>query len=803
MPPKKDDKAAKWAEGMDCSVKVFLRVRPFNNKERKEMGVKEEDGVASVCTAEAALVGNSSVKVKGPTCCTIDKKDEKGGKAEGNSMFHFDKIFNSVAPGEGTQEEIFQTIGPDLLDASLCGYNICLMAYGQTSSGKTFTMTGGDSFGSATKRGVIPRFLDGLFSRMQGKESAENNVHFKLEAGYMEIYNEQVKDLLNPGRAKKLQVREHPDTGPFADGLTLKPILNPKAINTLLETGNKARHVRATKMNDVSSRSHAILQLQLTQYITMQGEDDDEPTTSTVMSKMNLVDLAGSERQKSTQSEGAGMKEAIHINTALHCLRKVIDALTAKKKPSAGGALRSLQRESILTWLLADSLGGNSKTVLIATASPADVNYSETLSTLKYASAARAIENVVKINTDGQTAVIKALEEEITKLQRQLELADRSAKETQIQSYVEEQEKLLQQLEASETMHEEERQQMMRCLESLKEERQQMMRCLESLKEERVVLEGTLTDEKAEHAKLKKQLLSAQAQLKGAVSDQAANVRHQNQLTNEIIHLRSECEGKATQLLQMERTYSRNLERMVKGDKKWEKLLKEATKPVKHKGNGDAGDPFLVEFYFTRLQNEALVETMDTLNQALRDAYTENARLVTTVNSSMGRIVDLQNQLMNDQEKDATIRRQQVDLETANAKEEKYLGQLRDLSLQHLMLKQKCEILESRGTNGNGAKAPAPRVQTKVIRRLPEELEEACEFFGFDDPKLFSQWVVKTLGYEPSADRKPRKPDLSGYSDDDEDVQATNPTLATDGALSLRSTGYISPERMKELMKKK
>eukprot|EP01064_Diplonema_japonicum_P031214 TRINITY_DN5519_c1_g1_i4.p1 TRINITY_DN5519_c1_g1~~TRINITY_DN5519_c1_g1_i4.p1 ORF type:complete len:764 (+),score=192.60 TRINITY_DN5519_c1_g1_i4:23-2293(+) len=740
MPPKKkDDNQAKWTDGMDCSVKVFLRVRPFNNKEKKEMGVKSDSTeAASICKAVEGLEANSVVRTKGPTCCTMS--NDAADKNSGKTLFHFDRVFNTVAPGEGSQEEVFQTIGPDLLDASLCGYNICLMAYGQTSSGKTFTMTGGDSYQSAIKRGVIPRFLDGLFNRMQGKEASDKNVHFKLEAGYMEIYNEQVKDLLNPGRAKKLQVREHPEQGPFADGLTMKPILNPGTINHLLETGNKARHVRATKMNDVSSRSHAILQLVLTQYITIQEEDDEEPTTSTVMAKMNLVDLAGSERQKSTGSEGVGMKEAIHINTALHCLRKVIDSLTTKKKPTAGGALRSLQRESILTWLLADSLGGNSKTVLIATVSPAAANFAETLSTLKYASAARAIENTVKVNTDGQTAVIKALEEEIEKLQSQLKTADRNARQQQVNDYIEEQRRLQNQLETDHLIHE--------------EERAMLNANLEQLEITRYELERNIEDEKEAHGKLKKQLQVAQGQLKGAVTDQANYVKHQNDLTNELISLRRECEGKTTQLFKMERDYARNLERMVKGDKKWERLLKEATKPIKHKGDGGAGDPMVVELYFTRLQNEAQSETMEAMNKALKDAYSENARLVTAVSSSMGHVVDVQNQLMNEQEKDATIRRQQQDLETANAKEEKYLGQLRDLSIQHLMLQNRVDTASSAPSSRQPSLSPPPNHAPQIVYRLPEELRDACSFFGFDDPKLFSKWVVKTLGYEPSEDAR-------------------------------------------------
>ncbi|KAJ9460658.1 Kinesin-like protein unc-104 [Diplonema papillatum] len=816
MPPaaagngKDKDGKKDWRQGTDCSVKVFLRVRPFNNKERQELGVQAGEDVDGNmgCNADNALVAKSVIHCRGPTSCTVVRPTAAaaGGKNEG--LFHFDKIFNTVAPGQGSQDEVFSTIGAELLDAAMMGYNVCLLAYGQTGSGKTYTMTGGDMFKDRHKRGVIPRFLDGLFSRMQDKEVTNANCHFKLEAGYMEIYNEQVKDLLNPARGKKLQVREHPTNGPFAEGLLLKAILNPSAILHLLETGNKARHVRATNMNDFSSRSHCILQLVLTQYITSEPEnEDDEPETSTIVSKINLVDLAGSERSKKTGVEGEGKKEAIHINTALHCLRKVVDALTARKVPPPQGALRALQRESILTWLLADSFGGNAKTVLIATASPAEANYVETVSTLKYASAAREIENVVKVNSDGQTAVIRALEEEVERLMSELNKQDKAKRQKEMEEAIQEQERLLLLLEESSQTH------------SI--ERAEMERKLRDVEDAKIKLESELTNISAvgSHTakQLQQQVQEARAQLKSAHTEQNRAVRHQNEMTVELQEMRRTCEGAKQQILQIERNYSRELAGMVKGQDKFKKLIEAATKPAKSKGGGP-NDPTAAELVFTRLQNETMQATMDMMNGCLTDAYKENARLVAVLNGAMNQIADYENKQLNLDDKDASIRRLQQVLHQANQKEEKYLCQLRDLSFDHLMLKQKYMTMR----NGAGAgtsiadlrpHAPAQNAQNT---QYPRELMQACELFGFRDPVEFSKWAVTTIGGQlggglsddPEGDLgnlhnmafdNTIKTNAVAKAKNGNGVEKTQNALSSDGALSLRSTAYVTAEDMRTL----
>ena len=749
---KEQKKDNDWRDGVDCSVKVFLRVRPFNKKEVAGMEngkVKDEVGAGgSLCVANKAFESKSVVVSKSPTSCTILKEQKKGvPKSSSNEgMFHFDKVFNCVSEGEGgSQAEIFQTIGPELLDAALCGYNICLMAYGQTSSGKTYTMTGGDQYHHPTRKGIIPRFLDGLFSRMQAKEATHPNIHFKLEAGYMEIYSEQVRDLLRPSNRKRLQVREHPQLGPFADGLTMSPILSPSAISKLLETGDKSRHVRATKMNDQSSRSHAILQLVLTQYIAEEptgDDDDDEPRTATVVSKINLVDLAGSERQKASGVEGEGRREAIHINTALHCLRKVIDSLTEEKRSQ--GALRALQRESILTWLLADSLGGNSKTVLIATVSPAAINTAETLSTLKYASAARAIENVIKVNTDGQTAVIQALEDEIKHLAEQLQAQNNKKRQEELRLRQEEQRKLEEALALNQ-------EQLANCSEEHLRERKKLQDRLIELEEQNQTLEQMIYEMDQIEKDLQQQLQAAQAKLKSLLGEQNRNVIHHNQLSVEMAELRSESSGKTQQIKHLERQFYRDIELLVKGNPKFEKLIKAATKPVKGYGGGPK-DPAVVELYFTRLQNEALQLSMESTLDTLNDAFKENARLTSIVSGAMTQIADSENLQLNFEEQSATIRRLQQDLDLANTKEAKYLGQLKDLSFEHLLLKKKYidlrdnTIPHPEHVDSSDQLISQPPSDGGSAVELPAELKQACDFFGFRDPIAFSKWVVKTLG---------------------------------------------------------
>lgn len=293
------------------------------------------------------------------------------------------------------------------------------------NSGKSHTMTGAsqrdqkDQRGITDQRGLIPRVCQELYNRQK-----DPNITYKIELSYMEIYSEQVRDLLVK-QQKDLRVRQHPELGPYVEGLTQLLVRDYESIEKLIEQGSKERIVAATKMNAQSSRSHAILVLHFTQISNEYGK------TKELISKINLVDLAGSERVDSSGVTGINFKEAIDINKSLSTLGIVINKLAAaanKNSPSIKTSRLSAQkdfipfRDSVLTWILKESLGGNSKTVMVANVSPSSLNYNETLNTLRYAANAKQIVNNVKINEDTNNKIIIMLKKEIERLKSQIAL---------------------------------------------------------------------------------------------------------------------------------------------------------------------------------------------------------------------------------------------------------------------------------------------------------------------------------------------------------------------------------------------
>ncbi|XP_073860844.1 kinesin-like protein KIF16B isoform X10 [Macaca fascicularis] len=333
---------------------------------------------------------------------------------ERTKTFTYDFSFYSAdtkSPDYVSQEMVFKTLGTDVVKSAFEGYNACVFAYGQTGSGKSYTMMGnsGDS-------GLIPRICEGLFSRIN-ETTRWDEASFRTEVSYLEIYNERVRDLLRRKSSKtfNLRVREHPKEGPYVEDLSKHLVQNYADVEELMDAGNINRTTAATGMNDVSSRSHAIFTIKFTQ-----AKFDSEMPCETV-SKIHLVDLAGSERADATGATGVRLKEGGNINKSLVTLGNVISALAdlsqdatntlAKKKP-----VFVPYRDSVLTWLLKDSLGGNSKTIMIATISPADVNYGETLSTLRYANRAKNIINKPTINEDANVKLIRELRAEIARL---------------------------------------------------------------------------------------------------------------------------------------------------------------------------------------------------------------------------------------------------------------------------------------------------------------------------------------------------------------------------------------------------
>ncbi|XP_064543837.1 kinesin-like protein KIF13A isoform X3 [Drosophila montana] len=386
-----------------------------------------ELGVGHTLSTCALPTGTESVKIELGTKCivemekqqtilqnppTLEKMERKQPKT-----FAFDHCFYSLNPEDdsfASQETVFDCVGRDILDNAFQGYNACIFAYGQTGSGKSYTM-----MGSQENKGIIPRLCDKLFLKIANKSTPE--LMYKVEVSYMEIYNEKVHDLLDPKPNKhSLKVREHNVLGPYVDGLSQLAVSSYQDIDNLMTEGNKSRTVAATNMNAESSRSHAVFSVVLTQILT----DQATGVSGEKVSRMSLVDLAGSERAVKTGAVGDRLKEGSNINKSLTTLGLVISKLADQSNGKKGGNEKFVPyRDSVLTWLLKDNLGGNSRTVMVATISPSADNYEETLSTLRYADRAKRIVNHAVVNEDPNARIIRELRHEVETLRSMLKHA--------------------------------------------------------------------------------------------------------------------------------------------------------------------------------------------------------------------------------------------------------------------------------------------------------------------------------------------------------------------------------------------
>ncbi|XP_035515563.1 kinesin-like protein KIF16B isoform X2 [Morone saxatilis] len=382
-----------------ASVRVAVRVRPTNRRE-KDLSAK--------CIIKMEGTKTSITNLKIPDGIAGESMRDR------TKTFTYDFSYDSMdckSSSFVSQEKVFKDLGSDVLKAAFEGYNACVFAYGQTGSGKSYTMMGnpGDA-------GLIPRICEGLFSRISAA-TRWDEASFRTEVSYLEIYNERVRDLLRRKSTQtyNLRVREHPKDGPYVEDLSKHLVQNYSDVEELMEAGNINRTTASTGMNDVSSRSHAIFTINFTQ-----AKFDAEMPSETV-SKIHLVDLAGSERADATGATGVRLKEGGNINKSLVTLGNVISSLADISQDGVNTNLKKKSvfvpyRDSVLTWLLKDSLGGNSKTIMIATISPADVNYGETLSTLRYANRAKNIINKPTINEDCNVRLIRELRAEIARL---------------------------------------------------------------------------------------------------------------------------------------------------------------------------------------------------------------------------------------------------------------------------------------------------------------------------------------------------------------------------------------------------
>ncbi|XP_059991580.1 kinesin-like protein KIF1C isoform X2 [Lagenorhynchus albirostris] len=374
-----------------ASVKVAVRVRPFNARETSQ---------------DAKCV----VSMQGSTTSIINPRQSK----DAPKSFTFDYSYWSHTSAEdpqfASQQQVYRDIGEEMLLHAFEGYNVCIFAYGQTGAGKSYTMMGRQEPG---QQGIVPQLCEDLFSRVSKNQSAQ--LSYSVEVSYMEIYCERVRDLLNPKSRGSLRVREHPILGPYVQDLSKLAVTSYADIADLMDCGNKARTVAATNMNETSSRSHAVFTIVFTQrcHDQLTGLDSEK------VSKISLVDLAGSERADSSGARGMRLKEGANINKSLTTLGKVISALAdmqSKKRKSDFIPYR----DSVLTWLLKENLGGNSRTAMIAALSPADINYEETLSTLRYADRTKQIRCNAIINEDPNARLIRELQEEVARLRELL-----------------------------------------------------------------------------------------------------------------------------------------------------------------------------------------------------------------------------------------------------------------------------------------------------------------------------------------------------------------------------------------------
>ncbi|XP_030637448.1 kinesin-like protein KIF3C [Chanos chanos] len=369
------------AKTKNCeTVKVVVRCRPLNRKE-------EAAGYEKIVDMDVKL---GQVALRNP----------KAGPGELLKTFTFDAVYDA----DSKQSDLYDETVRPLIDSVLQGFNGTIFAYGQTGTGKTYTMQG--QWMDPERRGIIPNSFEHIFTHI----SRSQNQQYLVRASYLEIYQEEIRDLLSKDHSRKLELKESPDSGVYIRDLSSFVTKNVKEIEHVMNVGNQTRSIGFTNMNEHSSRSHAIFLI--TVECSQLGPDGQNHIR---VGKLNLVDLAGSERQAKTGVHGDRLKEATKINLSLSALGNVISALVD------GRSSHIPYRDSKLTRLLQDSLGGNAKTIMVATLGPAAYNYEETLTTLRYANRAKNIKNKPRVNEDPKDALLREFQAKIAELRAQLD----------------------------------------------------------------------------------------------------------------------------------------------------------------------------------------------------------------------------------------------------------------------------------------------------------------------------------------------------------------------------------------------
>lgn len=331
----------------ECNIRVICRFRPLNDSEEKSA---------------------SKIVVKFPP-------DTEDSVVIAGKVFVFDRVFRT----DTTQEMVYGATAKEIVEDVLSGYNGTIFAYGQTSSGKTHTMEG--VLGDEKYQGIIPRIVQDIFNHIYKMDSS---LEFQIKISYFEIYMDKIRDLLDVSKTN-LSVHEDKNRVPFVKGATERFVTTPEEVFECIEDGKSNRHIAVTNMNEHSSRSHSVFLINVKQ--------ENQETEKKLSGKLYLVDLAGSEKVSKTGAEGAVLEEAKNINKSLSALANVISAL-ADAKPYVP------YRDSKLTRILQESLGGNARTTIIICCSPASYNEPETKSTLLFGQRAKTVKNVVCVNEE-------------------------------------------------------------------------------------------------------------------------------------------------------------------------------------------------------------------------------------------------------------------------------------------------------------------------------------------------------------------------------------------------------------------
>ena len=402
----------KSVESSYDNLRVSIRVRPPLNRETQE----------GIPFRSIAIVSedHKSISLAEYVGAELSELERQRQWIEEPSLFHLHRFtFDSIFDMDSLQEDVYNITAKQAVQSVLEGYNSTIFCYGQTGTGKTYTMEGFTYESKNPNRGIIQRTIQDIFNFIE--TTSDENTKFIIRCSFLQIYNENISDLLKSDK-KNLQIREDKKKGIYVDLLSEWAVRSPLDLYALLRRGGGTRTTSATYMNDVSSRSHAVFQITVEQMTTDIEIKDNKAQIK--VGKLNLVDLAGSERIRITGTRGQQLEESKKINKSLSCLGNVINALTDKK-----GKNYIPYRDSKLTRLLQDSLGGNCKTTMIATISPSEDAFSESLSTLYFAQRAKKIKNRPIINEDvNNRALIRKYETELKNLRTELELKNKMLK---------------------------------------------------------------------------------------------------------------------------------------------------------------------------------------------------------------------------------------------------------------------------------------------------------------------------------------------------------------------------------------